>query len=62
MKKDKDQLLYMMEAGYIFHGAKEYETSNSILLEAAKIAKVKPVSISQQVGASLPTCPHQLPG
>ena len=52
-KKDKDQLLYMMEAGYIFHVAKEYQTSNGILLEAAKIAKVKPVSITQQVGALL---------
>lgn len=53
MKKDKDQLLYMMEAGYIFHIAKEYETSNSILIEASKIAKVKPVSITQQAGALL---------
>ncbi|MFC1669270.1 COG3014 family protein [Spirochaetota bacterium] len=52
-KKDKDQLLYMMEAGLMFHAAKNYELSNHILLKAAKIAVVKPISVSKQVKSLL---------
>jgi hypothetical protein len=53
MKKDKNQLLYMMEAGYMFHAAKNYKTSNKILIEAGKIAKFKPVSVTKQAASFL---------
>jgi len=48
---DKDQLLFMMEAGYALHVAGKYEDSNNVFLRAAKIAQVIPISISQEVGA-----------
>ncbi len=48
---DKDQLLFMMEAGYALHIAEKYEDSNNVLLKAAKIAQVIPISASQEVGA-----------
>ncbi len=53
MKKDKNQLLYMMEAGYMFHAAKDYNTSNRILIEAGKIAKFKPISVTKQAASFL---------
>ncbi|OHD67614.1 MAG: hypothetical protein A2W19_11410 [Spirochaetes bacterium RBG_16_49_21] len=49
----KDQLLFMMEAGYALHIAEKYEDSNKVFLRAAQIAQVKPISISQEVGALL---------
>ncbi len=52
-KEDRDQLLYMMEAGYMYHIAHDYKLSNFILLKAAQIAKLKPVSVTQQVAALL---------
>ena len=52
-KKDKDQLLYMMEAGLMFHTAGNYKLSNHILLKAAKIAVIKPVSVSKQIKSLL---------
>ena len=52
-KEDKDQLLYLMEAGYMFHIAGDYKTSNFILNKAAVIAKLVPVSVSQQVATLL---------
>ncbi|MBN2160754.1 MAG: hypothetical protein JW807_15305 [Spirochaetes bacterium] len=52
-KAGKDQLLFMMEAGYLLHMAGKYEDSNRVLLKAAKIAQVMPISISQEVGALL---------
>src|SRR5271157_1752523 len=48
---DKDQLLFMMEAGYALHIAEKYEDSNNVLMKAAKIAQVIPISISQEAGA-----------
>ncbi|MBP7739050.1 MAG: hypothetical protein KA369_23985 [Spirochaetes bacterium] len=50
-KSGKDQLLFMMEAGYLLHMAGKYEDSNKVLLKAASIAKIKPISVSQEVGA-----------
>jgi hypothetical protein len=52
-KAGKDQLLFMMEAGYLLHMAGKYEDSNKVLLQAAKIAQVKPISVSREVGALL---------
>ncbi len=52
-KQDKDQLLYMMEAGYMFHIAGDYKLSNYILQKASAIAKLKPISISKQVKSLL---------
>ena len=52
-KADKNQLLYMMEAGYMFHVAADYKKSNGILLKAGKIAKIVPLSISKQVASLL---------
>lgn len=52
-KSGKDQLLFMMECGYMLHAGGDYATSNTIFLKAAKIAKVIPVSVSQQVESLL---------
>jgi hypothetical protein len=52
-KKSKDQLLFMMECGYMLHAGNDYETSNKVLLEAAKIAQVVPTSVTKQVQALL---------
>jgi hypothetical protein len=52
-KAGKDQLLFMMEAGYLLHMAGKYEDSNKVLLQAAKIAQVKPISVSREVGAMI---------
>ncbi len=50
-KKGKDQLLYMMECGYIYHAAGDFPGSNKILLPASDLAKVVPVSISKQAAS-----------
>ncbi len=52
-KSGKDQLLFMMEAGYLLHMAGKYEESNKVLLKAAGIATVKPISVTQEIGALL---------
>ncbi len=52
-KFGKDQLLFMMEAGYLLHLAGKYEDSNRVLLKAAKTAQIKPISISKEIGALL---------
>jgi uncharacterized protein len=52
-KAGKDQLLFMMEAGYLLHMAGKYEDSTTVLLKAAQIAQVKPISVAQQTGALL---------
>ncbi|TFH39304.1 MAG: hypothetical protein E4G96_09270, partial [Chrysiogenales bacterium] len=46
-KSGRDQLLFMMEAGYLLHAADKLEDSTRVLLKAAKIAKVKPISVSK---------------
>lgn len=46
--KGKDQLLFLMECGLMLHAAEDYTTSNKVLLSAAKLARVIPVSVSQQ--------------
>ncbi len=51
--KGRDQLLYMMECGYMLHAGADYEKSNSILLPAGKLAKVVPTSVTQQITALL---------
>lgn len=48
-KSGRDQIIFMMEAGYMLHAAEEYEKSNKILLRAADMAKVTPISVSEQV-------------
>jgi len=52
-KKGKNQLLYMMECGYMLHAAGDYKNSNKVLLKAAKIAKIKKTSITKQTAALL---------
>jgi hypothetical protein len=52
-KPGKDQLLFMMECGYILHAGADYQKSNTVLLPASKQAKVVPISISQQVAGLL---------
>ncbi|MBN1533967.1 MAG: hypothetical protein JXA20_14955 [Spirochaetes bacterium] len=50
-RSGRDQILFMMEAGYMLHIANNYEKSNQVLLRAAEMAKMTPVSISEQVKA-----------
>jgi len=52
-KKGKDQLLFMMECGLMLHAAGDYKTSNKVLLPAAKLAKVIPISVTQQAASLL---------
>ena len=52
-KAGKDEFLFMMECGLMLHTGGDYETSNKILLQAGKLAKITPISISQQVGSFL---------
>jgi hypothetical protein len=52
-KTGKDQLLFMMECGYILHAGADYQKSNMVLLPASKEAKVVPISITQQVAGLL---------
>lgn len=48
-----DKLLYMMECGYMLHAGQDYNKSNGVLLEAAKLAPLVPISITQQVSSLL---------
>jgi hypothetical protein len=52
-KKGRDQLVFLMEAGYLLHMATRYKDSNKVLLKAAELAKIKPISITKQVAALL---------
>ncbi|MCL1911210.1 MAG: hypothetical protein FWG13_03285 [Leptospirales bacterium] len=52
-KKGKEQLLFMMECGYMLHAGGETDKSNSVLLPAGKLARVIPVSITQQAQSLL---------
>lgn len=52
-KGGKDELLFLMECGTMLHAGGDYETSNKIMLKAAKLAKIIPVSVTQQAGAFL---------
>lgn len=51
--KSKDQLLFMMECGLMLHAAGDYKTSNKVLLPASKLAKVIPISVTQQAASLL---------
>ncbi len=50
-KSGKDQLLFMMEAGLMLHAAGDYENSNKVLLEAAKLAERIAVSVSKEAAS-----------
>ena len=52
-KAGKDELLFMMECGLMLHTAGDYETSNKILLRAAKLAQIIPISVTQEIGSFL---------
>ncbi|MCP4136118.1 MAG: hypothetical protein GY754_34425 [bacterium] len=52
-KSGKDQLLFMMECGYMLHAGGDYKNSNQVLLKAAKIAKVNVTSVSKQAASIL---------
>ncbi|HDP80123.1 MAG TPA: hypothetical protein ENN21_04700 [Spirochaetes bacterium] len=52
-KSGKNQLLFMMEAGLMLHAAHDYENSNKVLLEAAKLSERIATSISKQAGSLL---------
>ena len=49
----KDQLLFMMECGLMLHTAGDYKTSNKVLLPAAKLAQILPVSITKEAASFL---------
>jgi len=50
-QKNQDQLLFMMEAGYMLHIAGEYEKSNKILVAADEKAEAMYKSISKEIAA-----------
>jgi hypothetical protein len=52
-EKGKDQLLFMMECGLMLHAAGDYKTSNKVLIPAAKLARVIPISVTQQAASLL---------
>ncbi|MCL1865730.1 MAG: hypothetical protein FWF73_07970 [Spirochaetes bacterium] len=52
-KAGKDEFLFMMECGLMLHSGGDYETSNKVLLKAGKLAKIIPISITQQVASFL---------
>ncbi len=52
-KAGKDSLLFMMECGTMLNAGGDYQNSNKLMLEAGKIAKVIPVSITQQAASFL---------
>ncbi len=52
-KGGKDQLLFMMECGLMLHTAGDFETSNKVLLPAGKLAKIIPVSVTQEATSFL---------
>lgn len=49
----KDELLYMMECGLMLHTGGDYETSNKLFLKAGQIARIIPISITQQAASFL---------
>ena len=49
----KDQLLFMMECGLMLHSGEDYEKSNKVLLPAAKLAKLIPISVTDQISSFL---------
>lgn len=49
----KDQLLFMMECGLMLHSGEDYEKSNKVLLPAAKLAQLIPISVSDQISSFL---------
>jgi uncharacterized protein len=52
-KEDNNQLLFMMECGLMLHSAGEYEKSNTILMDAGKLADKIATSISKEAAALL---------
>ncbi|MFH0977346.1 MAG: hypothetical protein V1874_16320 [Spirochaetota bacterium] len=52
-KEDNNQLLYMMECGLMLHAAGEYEKSNKIFIEAAKLANRIATSLRKEAAALL---------
>lgn len=52
-KSGKDQLLFMMECGLMLHSGGDYEKSNKVLLPAAKLAQIMPISVTQQIASFL---------
>ena len=52
-EEDEDQLLFMYEAGMLLHHAKQFETSNKILLDADKRAENLATSITGEISSYL---------
>ncbi|MDY6934969.1 MAG: hypothetical protein SVZ03_12215 [Spirochaetota bacterium] len=52
-KKSRDQLILMMECGMMLHASGDYENSNKVLLEAAKLSETITTSIRKQAAALL---------
>ncbi|MDH4200216.1 MAG: hypothetical protein OEV66_07555 [Spirochaetia bacterium] len=50
-RRDQDQLLFMMEAGYMLHMANDYKTSNKILTSASNKAESMYKSISKEIAS-----------
>lgn len=50
---DKDRLLYLMEAGIVFHTKGDFETSNKVFLDANDVAETIRKSITGQTAAFL---------
>ncbi len=49
----KDELLFMMECGLMLHAGGDYKTSNKVMLQAGKLAQIKPISVTQQAASFL---------
>jgi len=52
-KAGKDQLLFMTECGLMLHSGEDYEKSNKVLLPAAKLAQLIPISVTDQISSFL---------
>jgi hypothetical protein len=52
-KSGKDQLLFMMECGYMLHAGADYAKSNKVFLPAGKLARIIPTSVTQQATSFL---------
>ncbi len=50
---DENKLLLMMECGLMLHAGGDFEKSNKVLLPAAKLAELIPLSVTDQIGAFL---------
>ncbi len=50
-KSGKDQLLFMMETGLMLHAAGDFQNSNKVLLEAAKLADRIALSVSKEAAS-----------